>query len=66
MSSIPFTEEMFTVIDEFRKMNMREWKTLFKQAKISGRDTIEYRRKTGRISYKMVRKLQKIGIDLSS
>lgn len=64
--SIPFTPEMFIILNEFRRMNLRDWNTLFKIAKISWMWTIDYRKTTGRISYKMVRKLQKIWIDLTS
>jgi len=64
--SIPFTNSMFLKIDWYRKANMFERDTFFKLAWISWKPTIDYRKKTGRISYKMVRRLQKIWIDLSS
>lgn len=64
--SIPFTNEMFIAIDNYRKMNLRSRDTLFKISKISWKQTVDYRVKTWRISYKMVRKLQKVWIDLTS
>lgn len=64
--SIPFTEQMFLSLDKQRREKMLSRDELISIMKISWRATIQYWKKTGRISYKMVRKLLKIWIHLTS
>jgi len=64
--SIPFTKESLKKIEKYKQDNLLSWRELYKKSKIAGRNSsLLYRRKTGRISYNMVKKLQKIGIDLT-
>lgn len=59
-----FTEQMYKKIDEYRKIHLMSWNDFFKYLWISGKGTIDYRKKTGRITFAMVKKLKKKGIDL--
>jgi len=64
-STVPFTKEMMEEINRVRMKKLLTRNEFYKFSKINSKSAMNYWEQTWRISFKSLKKLQEVGIDLT-